>query len=126
MDTFGCVCPGYVRTNVYRIAEVVDVTLPADVSRDKLTDAGQDDRAITGGSGDPRRRGAQQGADRLPARVRWLRRVNQLFPGLIERGLLRQFRQRQQRVRAAGIVAREPDIASAPRVPHGTAARQPR
>lgn len=76
--------------------------------------AGQDDGAITGGSGDPGRRGAQQGAIVLPASVRWLRRVNQLLPGLIERGLFRQFRQRQQRVRAAGIVAREPDIASAP------------
>ena len=64
--------------------------------------AGQDDGAITGGSGDPGRRGAHKALIVFPASVRWLRRAHQLFPGLIERGLLRQFRQRQQRVRAAG------------------------
>ena len=91
------------------------MTLPADVSREKL-------------AGAPAKMAEPLGAARVildgvarnkalivfPASVRWLRRANQLFPALIERGLLRQFRQRQQRVRAAAIGAREPDIASAP------------
>ena len=34
-----CVYPRYVRTSVYRNAEVVNVTLPADVSREKLAGA---------------------------------------------------------------------------------------
>jgi len=34
-----CECPGYVRTDVYRNAAVVSVTLPADVSREKLAGA---------------------------------------------------------------------------------------
>jgi short-subunit dehydrogenase len=97
-----CVCPGYVRTNVYRNAEVVNVTLPAGVSREKL--AGAPAKMM-----EPSR-AAQVILDGVarnkalivfPASVRWLRRANQLFPGLIERGLLRQFLQRQQRVRAA-------------------------
>ena len=104
-----CVCPGYVRTNVYRNAEVVKVTLPADVSREKL--AGALAKMM---EPSPAAQVILDGVARnkalivFPAGVRWLRRANQLFPGLIERGLLRQFRQRQQRVRPAGSVAREP------------------
>jgi len=110
-----CECPGYVRTDVYRNAAVVSVTLPADVSREKL--AGAPAKMM-----EPSR-AAQVILDGVarnkalivfPASVRWLRRANQIFPGLSERGLLRQFRQRQQWMRAAGIVAREPDIAAAP------------
>ena len=110
-----CVCPGYVRTSVYRNAEVVNVTLPAGVSREKLAGAlakmmepSRAAQVILDGVA------RNKALIVFPASVRWLRRANQLFPGLIERGLLRQFRQRQQRVRAAGIVAREPDIAPAP------------
>ncbi len=106
-----CVCPGFVRTNVYRNAEVVGVTLPADVDVAKLAGAPATMMEPS--------RAAQlilHGVARnravivFPASIRWLRRANQLFPGLIERALLRQLRQRQQMVLAAGIVAREPDV----------------
>jgi len=59
------------------------------------------------------RRGTQQGTDRVPRKRTLAPGASPLFPGLIERRLIRQARQRQQRVRAAGIVAREPDIAAA-------------
>ena len=108
-----CVCPGYVRTNVYRNAEVANVTVPAGVDMEKL--AGAPARMM-----EPSR-AAQVILDGVarnralivfPASIRWLRRASQLFPGLIERGLLRRFRRLQERVRAAGIVAREPDPAA--------------
>ncbi len=108
-----CVCPGFVRTNVYRNAEVVGVTLPAGVDREKLAGAPatmmEPSRAaqlILDGVA------RNQALIVFPASVRWLRRASQLFPGLIERALLRQFRQRQQRARAAGLVPREADVAA--------------
>lgn len=45
----------------------------------------------------------------FPASIRWARRAYHLFPRLIDRELLRQFRQRQHRYRATAPAAREPD-----------------
>jgi hypothetical protein len=47
----------------------------------------------------------------FPASIRWARRAYHLFPRLIDRELLRQFRQRQQKYQATAPAAREPDIA---------------
>lgn len=89
-----CVCPGFVRTNVYRNAEVVGMTLPADVPREHL--AGAPARMM-----DPAR-AAQVILDGVarnkamivfPASIRWARRAERLFPGLSDRILLRQMRQ---------------------------------
>ncbi len=65
-----CICPGFVRSNVYRNAEVAGMTLPTDMTRDQVVGAGagEDDGSSPGGPGDPGRRGPQQGADRLPGR----------------------------------------------------------
>jgi len=89
-----CVCPGFVRSNVYRNAEVAGVTLPADIPREQL--AGAPAKMM-----EPER-AAQvilAGVDRnkamivFPASIRWGRRLDRLFPGLSNRILLRQMRE---------------------------------
>jgi NAD(P)-dependent dehydrogenase (short-subunit alcohol dehydrogenase family) len=88
-----CVCPGFVRTNVYRNAEGVGLTLPAGVPREQL--AGAPATMM-----DPAR-AAQVILDGVarnramivfPASIRWARRADRLFPGLSDRLLLRQMR----------------------------------
>jgi NAD(P)-dependent dehydrogenase (short-subunit alcohol dehydrogenase family) len=92
-----CVCPGFVRTNVYRNAEVAGMTLPADVPREQV--AGAPTTMM-----DPAR-AAQVILDGVarnkamivfPASIRWGRRLDRLFPGLSNRVLLRQMRQSRQ------------------------------
>jgi NAD(P)-dependent dehydrogenase (short-subunit alcohol dehydrogenase family) len=88
-----CACPGFVRSNVYRNAEVAGMTLPAGVSREQL--AGAPAKMM-----DPLR-AAQVILDGVarnkamivfPASIRWARRADRLFPGLSDRILLRQMR----------------------------------
>jgi len=89
-----CVCPGFVRSNVYRNAEVAGVTLPADIPREQL--AGAPAKMM-----EPERaaRVILAGVDRnkamivFPASIRWGRRLDRLFPGLSNRILLRQMRE---------------------------------
>jgi NAD(P)-dependent dehydrogenase (short-subunit alcohol dehydrogenase family) len=89
-----CVCPGFVRTNVYRNAEVAGMTLPSDVPREQL--AGAPAKMMEPG------RAAQVILDGVarnkamiifPASIRWARRADRLFPGLSDRILLREMRE---------------------------------
>jgi NAD(P)-dependent dehydrogenase (short-subunit alcohol dehydrogenase family) len=89
-----CVCPGFVRTNVYRNAEVAGMTLPADIPREQV--AGAPAKMM-----DPAR-AAQVILDGVarnkamivfPASIRWGRRLDRLVPGLSNRILLRQIRE---------------------------------
>jgi NAD(P)-dependent dehydrogenase (short-subunit alcohol dehydrogenase family) len=108
-----CVCPGFVRTNIYRNAQVVGVTLPPGVSREQL--AGAPARMM-----EPSRAAQvildgvarNQALIVFPASVRWLRRAYSLFPRLIDRELLRQSRQRRKRVEAALSAASGPAVAA--------------
>jgi NAD(P)-dependent dehydrogenase (short-subunit alcohol dehydrogenase family) len=97
-----CICPGFVRSNVYRNAEVVGMTLPADVPREQL--AGAPAKMM-----EPER-AAQVILDGVarnkalivfPASIRWGRRLDRLLPGLSDRILLRQMRE-ERRYRTAG------------------------
>jgi NAD(P)-dependent dehydrogenase (short-subunit alcohol dehydrogenase family) len=105
-----CACPGFVRTDVYRNAEVASHHLPADVDREKL--AGAPARMM-----EPSRAAREilagvarnQALIVFPASIRWLRRASQLFPGPFERGLLRQSRQRKKRYETVSLAPREPD-----------------
>jgi short-subunit dehydrogenase len=89
-----CVCPGFVRSNVYRNAEVAGMTLPADVPREQV--AGAPAKMM-----EPERaaRVILAGVDRnkamivFPAGIRWDRRLDRLLPGLGNRILLRQMRE---------------------------------
>jgi NAD(P)-dependent dehydrogenase (short-subunit alcohol dehydrogenase family) len=89
-----CVCPGFVRSNVYRNAEVAGVTLPTDMTREQV--AGAPAKMM-----DPAR-AAQVILDGVarnkalivfPAVIRWARRLNRLLPGLSDRIQLRQMRE---------------------------------
>jgi NAD(P)-dependent dehydrogenase (short-subunit alcohol dehydrogenase family) len=89
-----CICPGFVRTNVYRNAEVVGMTLPAGVPREQV--AGAPAKMM-----EPQR-AAQVILDGVarnkalivfPASIRWGRRLDRLLPGLSDRILLRQMRE---------------------------------
>jgi len=88
-----CICPGFVRSNVYRNAEVAGMTLPADVPREQV--AGAPAKMM-----EPER-AAQvilAGVARnkamivFPVSIRWGRHLVRLFPGLSDRILLRQMR----------------------------------
>lgn len=96
-----CICPGFVRSNVYRNAEVAGMTLAADVPREQL--AGAPAKMM-----EPER-AAQVILDGVarnkalivfPASIRWGRRLDRLFPGLSNRILLRQMRE-ERRYRTA-------------------------
>jgi short-subunit dehydrogenase len=89
-----CVCPGFVRTNIYQSAQIAGVTLPAGVAREQV--AGALSRMMAPS------RAAQVILDGVardkalivfPANMRWARRVNSLFPGLVDWILVRQLRQ---------------------------------
>jgi NAD(P)-dependent dehydrogenase (short-subunit alcohol dehydrogenase family) len=92
-----CVCPGFVRSNVYRNAEAAGMTLPADVPREQV--AGAPAKMM-----EPER-AAQVILDGVarnkalivfPASIRWARRADRLFPGLSNKILLRQMRELRQ------------------------------
>ena len=92
-----CVCPGFVRTNVYQNAGVVNMPAVAALSGRARgagrRHTGQNDGAIAGGAGDPRRRGPQPGCDRLSRLASaGPGAPYRLFPGLSDRILLRQMR----------------------------------
>jgi len=92
-----CICPGFVRSNVYRNAEVAGMTLPAGIPREQV-------------AGAPAKMMAPEQAARVildgvarnkalivfPASIRWGRRIDRLFPGLSDRILLRQMRESRQ------------------------------
>jgi NAD(P)-dependent dehydrogenase (short-subunit alcohol dehydrogenase family) len=89
-----CVCPGFVRSNVYRNAEVAGMTLPADVPREQV--AGAPAKMM-----EPER-AAQVILDGVarnkamivfPASIRWGRRLDRFLPGLSDRILQRQMRE---------------------------------
>jgi NAD(P)-dependent dehydrogenase (short-subunit alcohol dehydrogenase family) len=98
-----CICPGFVRSNVYRNAEVAGMTLPADVPREQV--AGAPAKMM-----EPER-AAQVILDGVarnkalivfPASIRWGRRLDRLFPGLSNKILLRQMRE-SRRYRTADL-----------------------
>lgn len=89
-----CACPGFVRSNVYRNAEVAGMTLPTDMTREQV--AGAPAKMM-----DPAR-AAQVILDGVarnkalivfPAVIRWARRLDRLLPGLSDRIQLRQMRE---------------------------------
>jgi NAD(P)-dependent dehydrogenase (short-subunit alcohol dehydrogenase family) len=107
-----CVCPGFVRTNIYQNADVINMNLPADVPREKL--AGAPAKMMTAA------RAAElilKGVSRnqalivFPASIRWGRRACQLFPHLLDGYLLRQMRE-WRRYRPAAPASPQPDITS--------------
>jgi NAD(P)-dependent dehydrogenase (short-subunit alcohol dehydrogenase family) len=89
-----CVCPGFVRSNVYRNAEVAGMTLPTDMTPEQV--AGAPAKMM-----DPAR-AAQVILDGVarnkalivfPAVIRWARRLDRFLPGLSDRIQLRQMRE---------------------------------
>jgi NAD(P)-dependent dehydrogenase (short-subunit alcohol dehydrogenase family) len=106
------ICPGFVRTNIYQNANVVNMDLPADVPREQL--AGAPAKIMEAS------RAAQVILDGVarnhavivfPATIRWARRAYRLFPRLIDRHLLRQMRQWRS-YRIAAPVSPEPGFTS--------------
>ncbi len=88
------VCPGFVRTNIYKNANVVNMSLPADVPREqvagapaKMMEASRAAQVILNGVE------RNQAVIVFPASIRWARRAYRLLPGLIDRQLLRQWRE---------------------------------
>jgi NAD(P)-dependent dehydrogenase (short-subunit alcohol dehydrogenase family) len=88
-----CVCPGFVRTNVYQNAKVVGMVLPADVPREQLAGApakmmepARAARLILSGVA------RNKAMIVFPASIRWARRADRLLPSLSNRILLRQMR----------------------------------
>jgi NAD(P)-dependent dehydrogenase (short-subunit alcohol dehydrogenase family) len=88
-----CVCPGFVRTSIYENSEGVGLTVPDDVTAERLTGAPAKMMAPT--------RAAQVILDGVarnkvmivfPGSIRWARHLVLLIPGLSDRVLLRQFR----------------------------------
>jgi NAD(P)-dependent dehydrogenase (short-subunit alcohol dehydrogenase family) len=107
-----CVCPGFVRTNIYRNAVSVNPNLPAGVPLEqlagapaKMMQAARAAEVILNGVI------RNQALIVFPASIRWARRAYHLFPRLIDREMLRQFRQRQNRIQATAPRVGEPDIA---------------
>ncbi len=99
-----CVCPGFVRTNIFENARAVGVTLPDGVPRERL--AGAPARMMAAS------RAAQVILDGVarnkalivfPASMRWAIRAGQLFPGLSERVLVRHMRQLREYRTAAAV-----------------------
>jgi NAD(P)-dependent dehydrogenase (short-subunit alcohol dehydrogenase family) len=109
------VCPGFVRTNIYQNMILVNPNLPAGVPREQL--AGAPAKAMEPG------RAAQVILDGVarnqalivfPASIRWARRLYGLFPRLIDREILRQFRQRRQRYQPPAPDSGEPGALAYP------------
>jgi NAD(P)-dependent dehydrogenase (short-subunit alcohol dehydrogenase family) len=100
-----CVCPGFVRTNVYQNAQAVNITLPAGVSREqaagapaKMMEPSRAAQIILDGVA------RNQAMIVFPASIRWARRAAGLFPRVSDRYLLRQMRE-QRKYRTAAPVA---------------------
>jgi NAD(P)-dependent dehydrogenase (short-subunit alcohol dehydrogenase family) len=105
-----CICPGFVRTNIYQNADVVNMNLPQDVPREQL--AGAPAKMM-----EPLRAAQvildgvarNQAVIVFPASIRWARRAYRLFPRVIERELLRRWRElRRYRTAATGDEANVP------------------
>jgi NAD(P)-dependent dehydrogenase (short-subunit alcohol dehydrogenase family) len=88
-----CVCPGFVRTNIYQNSEGVGLTVPDGVTAEQVT--GAPAKMMTSA------RAAQVILDGVarnkamivfPGSIRWARHLVLLIPGLSDRVLLRQFR----------------------------------
>jgi NAD(P)-dependent dehydrogenase (short-subunit alcohol dehydrogenase family) len=105
-----CVCPGFVRTNIYQNADVVNMNLPQDVPREQLAGApakmmepSRAAQVILDGVA------RNQAVIVFPASIRWARRAYRLFPRVIERELLRRWRElRRYRTAATGDEANVP------------------
>ena len=105
-----CVCPGFVRTNIYQNADVVNMNLPADVPREQLASApakmmepSRAAQVILDGVA------RNQAVIVFPASIRWARRAYRLFPRVIEREMLRRWRElRRYRTVATGDNANVP------------------
>jgi NAD(P)-dependent dehydrogenase (short-subunit alcohol dehydrogenase family) len=100
-----CVCPGFVRTNIYQSAQIAGVTLPAGVDRERLAGAL------------PRMMAPSRAAEVIldgvardkalivfPASMRWARRVSSVLPGLVDWVLIRQLRQFRKYRTAAPVI----------------------
>jgi short-subunit dehydrogenase len=99
-----CVCPGFVRSNVYRNAEAAGLTLPGGVPRQQVAGAPatmmEPERAaqvILDGVA------RNKALIVFPAAIRWGRRLDRVFPGISDRILLRQMRA-LRRYRTAGLI----------------------
>ena len=99
-----CVCPGFVRTNIYHNAQAVGMTLPAGVPREQL--AGTPAKMMAPS------RAAQVILDGVarnkalivfPASMRWARRAAHFLPALSDRILVRQMRQSREYRTAAPV-----------------------
>jgi NAD(P)-dependent dehydrogenase (short-subunit alcohol dehydrogenase family) len=109
-----CVCPGFVRSNVYRNAEVAGMTLPADLTREqvagapaKMMDPARAARVILDGVA------RNKALIVFPAAIRWGRRLDRFLPGLSDRILLRQMREsRRYRTAESGSGPPSKTIAS--------------
>jgi len=102
-----CVCPGFVRTNIFQNAHVVSVDLPAGVPREQLAGAPakmmEPSRAaqiILSGVA------RNQAMIVFPASIRWARRAYHLFPRFSDRYLLRQMREQRKYRTAAPVASR--------------------
>jgi NAD(P)-dependent dehydrogenase (short-subunit alcohol dehydrogenase family) len=100
-----CVCPGFVRTNVYQNAEVVGMTLPADMTREqaagapaKMMEPARAAQVILDGVA------RNRAMIVFPAAIRWARRASFLLPRLGDQILLRQMR-RDRTYRTAELVS---------------------
>ncbi|HYB18094.1 MAG TPA: SDR family oxidoreductase [Streptosporangiaceae bacterium] len=100
-----CVCPGFVRTNVYQNAEVVNMTLPADMTREqaagapaKMMEPARAAQVILDGVA------RNRALIVFPASMRWAWRALRLFPRLADRRLLQQMRQ-DRMYRSAELVS---------------------
>jgi NAD(P)-dependent dehydrogenase (short-subunit alcohol dehydrogenase family) len=100
-----CVCPGFVRTNIFQNSLSVNPHVPDDVPLEEL--AGAPSKMM------PAARAAEIILDGVanralivfPASIRWARHIHDLFPQLIESEVLRQFRRRKQKIAAALAVS---------------------
>ena len=104
-----CVCPGFVRTNIYQNADVVNMNLPADLPREQL--AGAPAKMMTAARAAQLILDGVSGNQALiifPASIRWGRRAYHVFPRLFDRYLLRQMRQ-WRTYRPAAPVSPQPD-----------------
>jgi NAD(P)-dependent dehydrogenase (short-subunit alcohol dehydrogenase family) len=88
-----CVCPGFVRTNVYQNAEAVNISLPAEMTREqvarvpaKMMEPGRAAQIILDGVA------RNRALIVFPASMRWARRASFLLPRLGDEILLRQMR----------------------------------
>jgi hypothetical protein len=94
-----------VRTNVYQNAETVNMTLPANLTREqaagapaKMMEASQAARVILDGVA------RNRAMIVFPASMRWAWRGLRLFPRLADRSLLRQMR-KERTYRTAELVS---------------------